>query len=155
MRTAGAVLAALAGASLAACQPLYGAGFDFPDAAPVPAGATVVATDTASDDDDPLRSRQQVLDLGTTTTQDELLAFYRDAYPVSEGWREVERSGPDQLCLVDDEDPDRTDVVEVVAWTGTRVPSAPTLRLVSVSRFERPDPDVCGLSLAWTSTDLF
>jgi hypothetical protein len=43
--------------ALTACQPIYGASFDYPEAAPVPDGVTVLATDKGSDDDDPIRSR--------------------------------------------------------------------------------------------------
>lgn len=140
--------------ALGACKPIYGASFDFPEEAPVPPGVTVLATDTGSDQDDPLRSRQQVVDLGSTT-QAELLASFRDAYPATEGWTDGKVGGDRQLCLVNREDPEYTEVVEVYAYGGTRVPATPTRRLVIVTRMEDPDPRVCGSALGWTNVDLF
>lgn len=139
---------------LTGCQSTYGASFDYPEAAPVPHGVSVVATDTGWDDDDPIRSRQQIVDLGATT-QPDFLAFYRDAYPGSEGWTDGKMRGDQQLCLVNKSDPDFTEVVEVYKYGGTRVPVTPARRLVTVSRIEHPDPHVCDFSLAWTSSDLY
>jgi hypothetical protein len=140
--------------ALTACESTYGAGFDYPEAAPVPETATVLAIDKGSDDDDPIRSRQQILDLGATTQAD-LLAFYRDAYPDSGGWKDGKMRGDQQLCLVNKENPEYTEVVEVYKYGGTRVPVTPTRRLVTVSRIAHPDAHVCGFSLIWTNTDLF
>src|SRR5689334_20512990 len=99
--TTGARLGAtvLAAVALSACQPIYGAGFGYPDAPPVPDGTLVVASDTGSDEDDPIRSRQQVVDLGTTSEAD-VLAFYRNAYPPAQGWKDQPPDAETKLCLV-------------------------------------------------------
>ena len=139
---------------LPACQSTYGATFDYPEAPPVPHGVTVLATDKGWDDDDPIRSRQQVVDLGAMAQAD-FLAFYRDAYPDSDGWTDGKSLGDQQLCLVNKGDSDFTEVVEVYAYGGTRVPMTPARRLVTVSRIEHPDTQVCDFSLGWVKTDLY
>ena len=144
----------LAAIALSACNPIYGAGFGYPDAVPVPRGAQILATDEGSDDDDPIRSRQQVVDLGTAT-EAEILAFYRDAYPSSAGWEDRAVDADTKLCLVNAGNADYTQVVEVYGYDGTRVPASPGRLLVSVSRIANPDPDVCGFTFAWISMDLF
>jgi hypothetical protein len=149
------VLAAAAACALTGCsETLYGADFDYPEVAPVPAGVEVLASDKGWDDDDPLRSRQQILELGDMT-QAELIEFYQAAYPASEGWTEAKADDPEQLCLVNKENSGYTEVVEVYEYEGERVRPSPTRRLVTASRIERPDAEVCGSALAWINTDLF
>jgi hypothetical protein len=148
----------LSAVALSACSLIYGANFGYPDAAPVPDTAQVVASDTGSDDDDPLRSRQQVVDLGTGS-EAELLAFYRNAYPPSEGWKDgAVEPGIDadhKLCLVNTENSDYVEVVEVYEYHGTRVPASPSRRLVLVSRLAGQGEDSCGFVFGWVSTDMF
>ncbi|MFE7227049.1 hypothetical protein ACFU7D_19800 [Nocardioides sp. NPDC057577] len=154
-RLVAAAAAAAAACALTACNAIsYGAEFGYPEAAPVPDGVEVVATDKGWDDDDPLRSRQQVLELGDMAQAD-LIEFYQAAYPASEGWTEGEASDPEQLCLVNDADPGYTEVVETYQYEGDRVRVSPTRRLVTVSRIKDPDPEVCGVALAWINVDLF
>lgn len=152
LRTRFALLAVV-GFALTACQSITGARLDYPQAAPFPAGTAVLVADKGRDDDDPIRSRQQVLDLGATTQAD-LVEFYRDAYPSSEGWQDAKMRGDQQLCLVNKENSEYTQVVEVEMYGGTRLPVTPKRRLVTVSRIEHPDQHVCGLASAWTSLDL-
>jgi hypothetical protein len=59
------------------------------------------------------------------------------------------------LCLVNKKNSEYTEVVEVYKYGGTRVPVSPTRRLVTVSRIEHPDPNLCGFSLGWTISDLY
>jgi len=156
MRLGAIVLSAVA---LSACGLVYGANFGYPDAAPVPDSAQVVASDTSWDDDDePLRSRQQVVDLGSGS-EAELLAFYRNAYPPSEGWKDgAVEQGVDadhKLCLVNMENSDYVEVVEVYEYGGTRVPASPSRRLVLVSRLAGWGEEACSFVFGWVSTDMF
>ena len=63
----------------------YGANFDFPAALPLPQAATAVVSADGADDDDPMRSRQQVVDVPADATV-ALPAFYRQMFPASQGW---------------------------------------------------------------------
>ncbi len=87
--------------------------------------------------------------------QASLIEFYQTAYPASEGWTEGAAVDHEQLCLVNTEDPGYTEVVEVYQYEGDRVRASQTRRLVTVSRIKNPDPEVCGVALAWINIDLF
>lgn len=148
-------LAAAAACALTACKAIsYGADFGYPEAAPVPDGVEVLATDKGWDDDDPLRSRQQVLELGGMAQAD-LIEFYQAAYLASEGWTEGEALDPEQLCLVNSEHSEYTEVIETYQYNGDQVPASPTRRLVVVSRIKNPNPEMCGSALPWISSGLY
>jgi len=138
-------------ATVAGCS-IYGANFDYPSAAPVPAGASVVLTDKGWDDDDPIRSRVQVIDAGGTTV-DGLRDFYRDAYPRSDGWMTVDSEGQ-ELCLVNRTNDDYTQVLDVTRYEGSRVTVQPDRHLVVVSRIEHAPRRPCGVAAAWIPMNL-
>jgi hypothetical protein len=131
---AGLTAAPLALASLTGCT-FYGASFDYPDEAPIPDSATVVVTDKGWDDDDPMRSRQQVIDFRGSAPA-ALLDFYREAYPASEGWEEAKVDGSAELCLVNRSNEDYTEVLEVFRYRGTRVRPTPGRHLALIHRRE-------------------
>jgi hypothetical protein len=132
----------------------YGADFDYPSDVRVPNGASVVATDTGMDDDDPLRSRQQVVDLngeGAATAVD----FYQKTYTTSDGWEPVTPDDKQQeLCLVNRSDDRFTEVVEMFPYTGRRVEREPDRYLITISRLGNGGDAPCGSAWAWTSPNL-
>ncbi|TCJ21583.1 hypothetical protein [Nocardioides jejuensis] len=129
----------------------YGADFDFPAAPPTPGFATTVAKADGSDDDDPMRGREVVIDAGTHT-EAEVLAFYRTHFPHSSGWADgsAEEDGRTDfsLCRVRTDNSDYDEYVEVYGRGGGQF-------LVSVSRlFANSDwgprrADRCGLAGIW------
>lgn len=131
----------------------YGANFAFPDALPLPQGSTAVLSADGADDDDPMRSRQQVVDVPADATV-ALPAFYRQRFPASQGWSDLPVTGDQELCLVNKTSDKYTEVVEVFNYTGSRVPTQPGRHLVMISRFESADDDPCGLANAWVDSDL-
>ena len=139
--------------TVAGCAPLYGANFDYPDPLPLPQSVTAVLSDEGSDDDDPMRSRQQVVDSpnGSATT---LAEFYRRSYPASDGWTEVEPEGDQKLCLVNWSQDRYTELVEVFPYGGSRVEQRPGRYLAMISRFQDPGDAPCGLALRWVDLDL-
>ena len=133
----------------------YGANFDFPEALPLPQAATQVLSDEGEDDDDPMRSRQQVVDVGDDSAA-ALLAFYRETYPASKGWTDLPVAGDQELCLVNRSNDKYTEVVEVYLYTGSRVPVQPDRHLVMISRLQDTGgEDPCGMANAWVASDLF
>lgn len=131
----------------------YGANFDFPAALPLPQAATAVVSADGADDDDPMRSRQQVVDVPADATV-ALPAFYRQMFPASQGWSDLPVTGDQELCLVNKTSDKYTEVVEVFNYTGSRVPTQPGRHLVMISRFESADADPCGMANAWVDSDL-
>ena len=105
----GEVLCVMTAALVAAAHVLatfgtgYGANFDYPNKPPLPPGATVIAQSKGWDDDDPMRGREVVIELGTAP-QAELMEVYRKRFPSTAGWRqgtpEPEIGGGHLLCLV-------------------------------------------------------
>ena len=132
----------------------YGAKFDFPAALPLPQGTTAVLSADGADDDDPMRSRQQVVDVPAGSTVS-LPDFYRDLFPAGQGWSDLPLTGDQELCLVNKRNDEYTEVVEVFNYTGSRVPAQPGRHLVTISRFQSADADPCGLANAWVDSDLF
>lgn len=144
--------------TLTACNPVYGAAFDYPNEPPVPPGATVIADAKGWDDDDPMRGREVVIDIGSTP-QDDLVEFYRERFPAAEGWLEGtsarEDAGWHTLCLVSHANEDFDEYVEIVPHDGDAKSAGPGRYLVSISRLHAvPDQgertsDQCGQASAW------
>jgi len=153
--TAGHVraVAALAMFSLAGCGPLYGADFDYPSDLPVPPQGTVELHGDAADNDDPMRSRYQLLDVGDAGP-DALTEFYAHEFPAFAGWTEWETTSGQTLCLVRKEDRKYTELVEVFPYLGTAVESREGMYLVMTSRLQWFDDDVCGAATRWVPMDL-
>lgn len=155
--------AVVAGLTLAACGVGYGADFDYPEALPVPPGATAVAEATGWDDDDPMRGREVVIDLDGDPRAD-LLAFYTERFPSAEGWLagapDADVGGDQLLCLVSHEDDRFDEYVEVHPYDGGSESAGPGRYLVSVSRLsvppgqDRRTVDRCGLASIWFPPDL-
>jgi len=85
--------------ALAGCGVSYGTEFDYPGQPPLQAEAGIVAGAQGWDDDDPMRGREIVLDIGTMP-RDEFLAFYRMQLPSTAGWQQGNADpdvGGDQL----------------------------------------------------------
>lgn len=139
--------------SVAGCASSYGAEFDFPSAPPVPPGTTVVVEDTGEDGDDPIRFQIQVIDAESSKVP-ELLEFYQTSYPASDGWK-LQSEPWGELCLVNRTHDDYVQVVDVLAYTGTRVPVAPGRHLVMVTRDSSINGEPCGGALTWTAPDLY
>ena len=115
---AGLTATLLTFATLAGCS-FYGASFDCPDKAPVPDWRPWSSRIRHRTDDDPMRSRQQVIDIRETAPST-FLDFYREAYPAEEGWEDAKRDGS-KLCLVNGSNEDYTEVLEVFPYEGSRV----------------------------------
>ena len=141
-------------AALVACSPIYGANFGYPSEVPVPASATVLATDTGSDDDDPIRSRQQVLEIQDGSLP-ALLDFYRQTFTTSDGWTSAKVGSGQELCLVNQSDDRYTELLEVFPYSGARVEARPGRYLVMISRLEQGfGTKPCGEVTAWVPSDL-
>lgn len=147
----------LLGASALACSAAGCGNFDSlrtPDEPPVPAFARSMATDDASDVDDPMRSQLVVADIADHPTSD-LIAFYRDRFPASAGWKEQTVDEGRRLCLV--RSGDHVEVVRIDDYQGSRVPAASGRYLLSSAVFEEAEYDPaeqCRLTHLWTPTDL-
>jgi len=113
----------------------------------------LLADDKASDDDDYLRSRQQVIDINGSPV-DVVFDFYEHVFPPSRGWqpRHARRAG--QLCLVNRSDDDYTAVLDVLPYQGDRVSSGPGRYLVLISRMNPAPKNPCGRAAAWIDIDL-
>lgn len=130
---------------------MSGVGFGYPEAAPVPAGAAVVATSEAWDNDDPVRGRVQVVQVPDSSWA-AVQGAYESAYPASSGWQQRKSAYP-QLCLVNTTDKNYDEVVDVAAYEGTRVKQDPRRYLVMVTRVERGMGE-CGAAWCWVEVDL-
>lgn len=148
---------------LAACGgPDYGATFGYPAEPPVPPGTSVVAKAKGSDADDPMRGREVVIDIAATRRAD-LVAFYREHFPSTEGWvdgmPDPDAGGGHLLCLVNHAAEDFDEYVEVYPYrdgftsAGPHRYRASTSRLYAASGQERT-VDRCGLAGGWFPSDL-
>src|SRR6478735_5188576 len=111
----------LAAAVLGSCSVYgapYGAAFGYPNEPPIPPGATIIASDTGQDDDDPIRSQIQVID-AQRSTAGELLAFYRAPYPESACWETVNPESWQELRLVNRASDGYTQVLDVSDYGGS------------------------------------
>jgi len=139
--------------AVTACSPIHGSKSGYPDAAPVPSSSILLAQDKAADDDDYIRSRQQVIDINGSPV-DTVFDFYRHAFPASDGWQPHRVRRAASLCLVNDSDRDRTMVLDVVPYEGDRVSSGPGRYLVLISRMGQAPRNPCGKAAAWIDIDL-
>lgn len=146
-------LAPLMLGALFGCSPMYGADFEYPSEVPVPESATVLATDKGWDDDDPMRSRQRVIDIRDGSLP-ALLDFYRQTFTTSDGWTSVKVSSDQELCLVNRSDDRYTELLEVFPYSGARVEHRPGRYLVMTSRIEQVGRKPCGVATAWIPSDL-
>lgn len=158
-----ALLAACGATALTACGQGYGADFDYPNEPPTPPGATVIADAKGWDDDEPMRGREVVIDIEEVRPA-ELVEFYRERFPSSEGWLQgkpdADVGGGHLLCLVNQSDKRFDEYVEIYPYA-RRFKSAGAHRyLVSISRlYVMPEwgkrtVNRCGLAGAWFPTDL-
>jgi hypothetical protein len=133
-----------------------GGTFDYPKQPPVPPDAKVVASASGSDDDDPMRGRELVVDIGAADAQ-KLLQFYRERFPQSAGWADEtpDDTSDDSLCLVNRESSDYDEFMEFIPYRGTSRYAGPGRFLVWTSRLHtRSNPNQspknrCGFSLIW------
>jgi hypothetical protein len=151
-------LAAVTLGALAGCAPIYGANFDYPDEPAAPKTSNVLVQDKGWDDDDPMRARIKVIDVGKSSAA-ALDAFYRATYGPADGWVQLAADQSYQdLCLVRHSNSRYTEFVEVFPYTGSRVPTEPSRYLVMTSRLQHIDPggdaNSCGLATAWIPVDL-
>ena len=158
---ASSAAAVLAAGILTACSTGYGADFGYPAAPPLPDSASVVVTDKGWDDDDPIRSKVQVVDTpGWPTrtpagpTSEQLLDFYRAQYPTSDGWRTEKVDRVQELCLVNRTNPGYTQVLDIAPYSGRRVAVRPHRHLVVMSRIEAQPRRPCGFAAIWLPSDL-
>jgi hypothetical protein len=161
-RTLRAVLVGACALGLSACGFGYGASFDYPDEPPTPGGTTVVAKATGSDDDDPMRGREVVIDLGNTRP-DDLVEFYREQFPSSDGWSEGQAQsqfgGGHLLCLVRNSDDDFDEYVEIYPYDGRAKSEGRRRYRVSISRLsvgsdDERSVDRCGVADDWFPSNL-
>ena len=152
MRT---VLAAFLLVALSGCAPIFGGNFDYPDEPAIPGTANVLSVDKGSDDDDPMRARIKVIDIGNSSAG-ALLNFYRATYGSADGWAQITVDGRHQeLCLVRHSDNRFSEFVEVFPYSGSRVPVEHGRHLVMISRLEPGDEEnSCGFAKAWVPSDL-
>lgn len=126
-------------------------GLRYPTPAPLPPGASVVATSNASDDDDPLRGKIQVVDVGRASWRT-VQEHYVAAYPQSSGWR-VHKGDHERLCLLNTTNAHHDSVLDVAPYEGTRVASTPHRYLVMITHVERGQGN-CNAAWQWAPVDL-
>lgn len=143
--------AAAIACSLAGCGSL--AGLAYPQEIPVPSGARVIATDEGSDNDEPMRSRLAVVDIGDEPVG-ALVGFYRDRFSAADGFTEQSVADDQVLCLLRQQENGALNLVEIVAYRGTRVPTNHGRYLVSKTTFAQSIDDPCGYTHMWTPPDL-
>lgn len=154
--------------ALTSCSPIFGVGFDYPSEPPVPPEGTVVAEAKGWDDDDPMRGREVVIDMGSAQEAD-LLDFYRERFPTAEGWVEGTAAPEDAdwhlLCLVSHADDDFDEYVEIFPYDRDMYgrdfkSAAPGRYKVSISRLYAKSEEGkrtanrCGLASIWFPIDL-
>jgi hypothetical protein len=125
----------------------------------VPESAKVVVTDKGWDDDDPIRLRVAVVDIGDSLAGT-MLDFYRETYPGADGWKEQKVDPKAQeLCLVRKTHHRYSEFVEVFPYSGSRVPAGPGLHLITISRLQSLEPGgeekTCGLAQGWIPSDVY
>jgi hypothetical protein len=140
----------------------YGANFDYPSEPPPPPGATVIAAAQGWDNDDPMRGREIVIDIGSAR-QVELLEFYRTHFSSTAGWRQG-KADPDNdddrlLCLVSHSDTRYDEYVEIYPYHQGFTSAGPHRYLVLIGRLQvsaggERTVDLCGVAGAWFPTDL-
>lgn len=154
---------AVALTALTACDASYGTKFGYPRQLPPPAGATVIADAAGRDDDDPMRGREVVIDLGSGGPS-KLLEFYTERFPSAEGWQEgtadPDAGGGHLLCLVNHADKRFDEYVEIYPYDRDFSSGGPHRYLASISRlYVPPEQDErtanrCGVARMWFPTDL-
>ena len=154
-RYASGVAACISALLLSSCTPPGQAtSFGYPQRPPVPTGATLMATAEGSDDDDPMRGRELLIDVGSADSRS-LFDFYRERFPESGGWTEEQPASTPSLCLVNRESSDYDEFVEVVPYRGSAHDAGPHRFLVWTSRLHvRSNPNEsprnrCGFSGIW------
>ncbi len=162
LRALALTIYAFGAAALAACGLGYGANFDYPNEPPLPPGATVITHAKGWDDDDPMRGREVVIDIGSARPA-ELVAFYDERFPSAEGWLpgapDPDVGGGHLVCLVSHSDERFDEYVEVYPTHGSRKSTRPPRYVVSISRLcampERDERTVnrCGLAGNWYPTN--
>jgi len=148
--------------ALAACGLDYGANFDYPNEPPLPPGATVITDAKGWDDDDPMRGREVVIDIGSARPA-ELVAFYGERFPSAEGWLpgapDPDVGGGQLLCLVSHSDERFDEYVEVYPTHGRFKSTRRHRYVVSISRlYVMPEwgertVNRCGQAASWFSTN--
>ncbi|MCW2846570.1 MAG: hypothetical protein JWR90_544 [Marmoricola sp.] len=141
----------------------YGADFDYPSAPPTPAFAEMIAHAEASDDDDPMRGRERVIDIGERT-EHSLVAYYRQHFPQSKGWSDgsSQPASPADfsLCLVNSSESGYDVYLEVYRYDHSFTSGGDGRFMVSISRlYVRSDwgprtTDRCGVAGAWFPSDI-
>jgi hypothetical protein len=143
---------------------LDGADFGYPAAPPVPAFGAVVEEADGFDDDDPMRGREVLIDIGDHTQAD-LVDYYRRQFTEADGWL-AGTAGPDDvgggLCLVNHSDDRYDEYVEVYKYDGVFAGRSgrPGHYLVSISRLsetldgEKRTADRCVEASTWYPTNL-
>lgn len=144
------VLGCAAAVSVSGCG-FLGPGLDYPAELPVPPLASEVVSDTGSDDDEPMRSRQQVLDIPKTSGS-ELLTFYQGTFSEAQGWSTETGLEGQLVCLSRQSEEGYFEFVEVFRYEGSRVDVRPDRYLAVASRFQ--DGTHCGGAMAWVPIDL-
>lgn len=136
----------------------HGANFGYPKEPPVPPGAAVTAKARGQDDDDPMRAREVVFDVGNSLPT-EVVNFYRSQFPAGAGWikgtADPDVGGGHLLCLVRQVDKRFDEYVEIYRDHPSSRPSDAHRYLVSISRlYVSPNSgkrtsDRCGVSATW------
>lgn len=126
-----------------------GPAFDYPSQPPVPEGAQVVVQAKGSDDDDPMRGREVVLDLGNESPH-ELFQFYRHQFTAERGWVDRTTSARHRyLCLANRESSDYTEYLEIMPFSGTARYAGARRYIIWRSRLHKSRTNRCGLSGVW------
>lgn len=139
-----------AGLTFAGCG-FFAPAPDYPAELPVPPLASIVLSDTGFDDDEPMRSRQQVLDIPNASAND-LLGFYQGMFPETRGWSAKDTTDGQLVCLSRESDEGFYEFVELFTYEGSRIDTHPDRFLSTASRFQ--DPADCSSALAWVPSDL-
>lgn len=149
---------ALAALTLAGCDSIYGANFEYPREPDVPRSVDVLAKDKGSDDDDPIRSRIAVIDTGETSLA-ALIEFYRSHYSSDDGWGEFKASRSiEELCLARRPSDDYAEFLEILPYRDSRIVARPGRYLVVLSRIQTlrggSEEKTCGQTAAWIPYNL-
>lgn len=141
----------------------HGAHFSYPDAPPLPDFAKPVARAYGSDDDDPMRGRETVIDIGEHH-QSELVDFYRQRFVAADGWldgaSEADVGGGHALCLVNNASEGYDEYLEIYPYGSEFTSAGPDRFLVSMSRLYVSEngggrtADRCGLAGIWFPSDV-
>ena len=163
LRTLALIACAFGLTALAACDLRFGASFDYPNQPPLPSGSTVIAKAKGWDDDDPMRGREVVIDIGTARPA-EVVEFYRERFPPTEGWLQgapdPDVGGGHLLCLVRHSDKEFDEYVEIYPYHRGFKSAGPHRYLTSISRlYVMPEwgkrtVNRCGQASIWFPTNL-